>query len=361
MGSQRDTIYGLRRSILENKDPMELVLDMLEEALVGVLDQFANPRVRTEDWDFEALLEALTDVFCIEVDGDSLPLHREKMEEILWGQLQARVATRVDQLQRVADEIVEERNELAAKIAEVESAYQASVAAAEEAGEEPPPKPNLPNLPDPKTKDDVFADVVQQAYLGDLDKAWQDHLRAMRLLRDSVSLHGYAQKDPKQIYKKEGFELFERLKADLSSRVARKIMRIVVPTPEQVGTPELAGMYVIRSQRALAAERARREEAARKRLEDQRTRRAPGSARPTRRVTMSPARGLGAAAAAPVPALPKLGRNDPCWCGSGKKYKHCHMRIDMAKAESVAAEPGAAPAEPAAAEGDKKKGGVSIV
>ena len=176
---------------------------------------------------------------------------------------------------------------------------------------------------------------MQQAYLGDLDKAWQDHLRAMRILRDSVSLHGYAQKDPKQIYKKEGFELFERL-ADLSSRVARKIMRIVVPTPERRGRRRLAGMYVIRSQRALAAERARREEAARKRLEDQRTRRAR-----TRRASPADqaasggvAENVGCSAAAATSRrarLPKLGRNDPCWCGSGKKYKHRHMRIDMAK------------------------------
>ncbi|MFT4706037.1 MAG: preprotein translocase subunit SecA, partial [Bradymonadia bacterium] len=175
--------------------------------------------------------------------------------------------------------------------------------------------------------------------------AWRDHLNAMRMLRDSVSLQGYAQKDPKQIYKKEGFDLFAKLQGRIYGEVAHKLCRLVVPTADQVGTDALKDKWIIRSQRM----RQEQEERLRQRMRDQQAaqkaaaaaqRASQPGARPTRRVTMSPPVGLGAAAAGvaagkAAPALPRLGRNDLCWCGSSKKYKHCHMRVDRERASET--------------------------
>jgi preprotein translocase subunit SecA len=139
----------------------------------------------------------------------------------------------------------------------------------------------------------------QYVYLQAIDQLWKDHLLAMDHLRQGIGLRGYGQKDPKQEYKKEGYEMFMQMTWRVKSAVIGNILRL----------------QLVRQETA--------EELEQKRLALQR--------RAMRRVIESHAEAAGDGEASPkgkqetvVRAVPKVGRNDPCPCGSGKKYKKCH-------------------------------------
>jgi len=139
----------------------------------------------------------------------------------------------------------------------------------------------------------------QYVYLQAIDQLWKDHLLAMDHLRQGIGLRGYGQKDPKQEYKKEGYEMFMQMTWRVKSAVIGNILRLQMVRQE---TPE---------------------ELEQKRLALQR--------KAMKRVIESHAEASGPDGEAPAPkqatvvrAVPKVGRNDPCPCGSGKKYKKCH-------------------------------------
>src|SRR5690606_36133920 len=129
-----------------------------------------------------------------------------------------------------------------------------------------------------------------------IDTHWRSHLSALDHLRQGIHLRGYAQKDPKQEYKREAFELFSDMLDRVRDEVVRVLMTVRIQSPEQVeveqSEPKLDNVTYHHSDydAALSGE--------------------------------DP--GLDQAAAA---AVPKVGRNDPCPCGSGKKYKHCHGKL----------------------------------
>jgi preprotein translocase subunit SecA len=148
--------------------------------------------------------------------------------------------------------------------------------------------------------------VFRHVYLEEIDKAWVEHLTNMDHLRDGIGLRGYGHKDPKQEYKKEGFDMFVNMMAAVSSNVVAKLMRVQVQRQEQAA--EIEAEDAARHQQALQAAVARHgygegddesAEGARARV--------PSVAPP-------PAR----------EAAPKIGANDLCPCGSGKKFKKCH-------------------------------------
>ncbi len=288
MEVQRNTIYELRRKILEGDDMMELVLDVLDDALRAIMNMYCAAEIRPADWDLEALARELKDMFGIELDPADLPEGRQKLEIVLWKMVEDRFRAKIDELEYIAEKYNERFDE--------EADYE------------------------PKTKETVFSDLAQQNFLRELDKGWREHLNSMRALRDSVGLQSYAQKDPKYIYKKEGFDLFDELQATINTNVARNLMRMVVKREESVQQASVA-------------------------------RNAPLTVRPVgpRPSATAPTPAVPTPAAEPQPrrALPKLGRNDNCWCGSGKKYKHCHLRSDQEAAEGGAPAPAAA-AAPAA-------------
>ncbi len=132
--------------------------------------------------------------------------------------------------------------------------------------------------------DDLSSQIESFIYLGSLDEKWMDHLDNMESLRDGIGLRGYAQRDPLVEYQQEAFGMFERLIGAIESDVVRKIYRI---TPiQQPPTPQ---PIVLRKDEAVGVE--------------------------TKKKIIEPAANT---------AVKKLGRNDPCWCGSGKKWKKCH-------------------------------------
>jgi len=138
--------------------------------------------------------------------------------------------------------------------------------------------------------------------LQSLDTSWRDHLTALDYLRQGIHLRSYAQVQPKQEYKRESFEMFRQLLDHIRNEVTRVMMTVQVQSQQQV-------------EEAAEAVNARNESVSNV------TYSAPtetGEAAVTAAAT-----GAGAAAA----AVPRVGRNDPCPCGSGKKYKHCHGKL----------------------------------
>jgi preprotein translocase subunit SecA len=146
-------------------------------------------------------------------------------------------------------------------------------------------------------------------FLQEIDREWVDHLTNMEHLRDGIGLRGYGQRDPKNEYKKEGYDLFLNMMANVSSSVLAKLMDF---------KPE--GSRAIEALEAEAEERHQHE------LE-QAVARHPGDEEvPPNGPTLDQLRGQAAERPA-TRAAPKIGRNDPCPCGSGKKFKHCHGSV----------------------------------
>ncbi|MGH8182860.1 MAG: SEC-C metal-binding domain-containing protein, partial [Rhodanobacteraceae bacterium] len=157
------------------------------------------------------------------------------------------------------------------------------------------------------------------------DSAWKDHLASMDYLRQGIYLRSYAQVDPKQEYKREAFRLFEDMLARIKKELVQTLARVRIRTEEEVAAMEA-------EQRRIAAARAmdfQHAEATGFGGAPQPAAGALPGAQPQRvrasESAMADAGATAVATASPVVRSgPKIGRNDPCPCGSGKKYKHCH-------------------------------------
>jgi preprotein translocase subunit SecA len=184
---------------------------------------------------------------------------------------------------------------------------------------------------------EYYLRLFRNYYLQEIDKQWLEQLSAMDQLRDGIGLRGYGQRDPKKEYKKEGYDLFMSMLERIKGNVASAMFRV----------------------RAVREEDVARLEAERKKRADEQLARAnaagksePGQAPAAAAVGGGRRRRTRRAAAKPATVVrdrPKIGRNDPCWCGSGKKYKQCHYKDDQAQA-AAAAEASRIEAEAAAPE-----------
>ena len=162
---------------------------------------------------------------------------------------------------------------------------------------------------------EIMRDAERMILLNAVDNHWMEHIDAMDDLRDSIGMRSYAQHDPVIEYKREGFQMFEQMTAAIQEDSLRLLMRSKL----KIEMPEAP-------QRNITM---------RESLKD-----SGGSALQKGKSAVSATAG-GGAPPAPAPEKPKpaqrehmLGRNDPCWCGSGKKYKHCHLREDEEKMRS---------------------------
>ena len=156
--------------------------------------------------------------------------------------------------------------------------------------------------------------VFRHFYLEEIDRQWVEHLTNMEHLRDGIGLRGYGQKDPKQEYKKEGYDIFVTMMAATSSNVCTKLFKVQVKQGERDRADRARGRRAARSAAARDADAPRLRGRRRARSSGRRRRapsRAPAAAA---RAARSPVRREG----------PKIGRNDPCPCGSGQKFKKCH-------------------------------------
>ncbi len=150
----------------------------------------------------------------------------------------------------------------------------------------------------------VLRQLEKQVMLATLDRLWKEHLANMDHLRQGIHLRGYAQKNPKQEYKREAFELFQAFMENVKHEVIRILMTVEVRKPEEVEEMER------QRREAAAREMELKHEAANGLAQPEPQPEEPRSEQPFQRVER------------------KVGRNEPCPCGSGKKYKHCHGRIE---------------------------------
>jgi preprotein translocase subunit SecA len=151
--------------------------------------------------------------------------------------------------------------------------------------------------------------VFRHFYLEEIDRAWVEHLTNMEHLRDGIGLRGYGQRDPKQEYKKEGYDIFVNMMASSSSNVCTKLFKVQVKKETDIERMEREDLdRHSRQQRAMQMRHGAEEEG------DEPAAAGPRRSAPPRVVAPQPVRREG----------PKIGRNDPCPCGSGQKFKKCH-------------------------------------
>jgi preprotein translocase subunit SecA len=156
----------------------------------------------------------------------------------------------------------------------------------------------------------VEASLVHQyeraVMLQSIDTHWREHLAALDYLRQGIHLRGYAAKQPKQEYKREAFELFSGLLDQVKRQVTQMLMSVQVASREEVEAAERAAEEAAQAVKNVQYHHAN-----------------PDEPEPL-------ADGAPVEATAEQPyirAVEKVGRNDPCWCGSGKKFKHCHGKL----------------------------------
>jgi preprotein translocase subunit SecA len=145
-----------------------------------------------------------------------------------------------------------------------------------------------------------------------LDQSWKEHLARMDYLRQGIHLRGYAQKQPKQEYKRESFELFSEMLDKVKREVVGLLSRVRVRSEDEIARME-------------AEDRARQEAQARRMHFEHAETGGYGSDEEAAQAQALAA--LGEGVLAQRVAAPKVGRNDPCPCGSGKKFKQCHGQL----------------------------------
>lgn len=251
---QRTVIYEQRNDLMSTDDVSETVDAIREEVIANKFSEFIPPQSLEEQWDVPGLEKALETDFGVKIpvqewlDTDD-DLHEETLH------------------QKIYDSIVEVYKQKEAQVGE-----------------------------------ETMRTFEKQVMLQVLDTLWKEHLQTMDHLRQGIHLRGYAQKNPKQEYKRESFHLFQELLENIKRDVIRILSHVQVQQPEDVEEME----------------RQRREQAERQQMD----------------FTHNQSSAMGGESEEAVeeteaPAAPftregrKVGRNEPCPCGSGKKYKQC--------------------------------------
>jgi preprotein translocase subunit SecA len=257
---QRKVIYQQRNELLETKDVSELIASLRQGVFSDLFREHVPEESVEEQWDIKSLEAALTNEWQLDVPlGAMLEADPNLTDEDL-----------LERVQKAATE-----------------SYNAKV---EVIGKE------------------AFAGFERSVMLQSVDTHWREHLAALDHLRQGIHLRGYAQKNPKQEYKREAFALFGQMLDLIKNEVVRIVMTVKIQTREEIDAAEqqLAQSQVgnLHFQHADFNPDAAPEE------------------------LLAPTADTGdTRSQSQVNALPKVGRNDPCPCGSGKKYKQCHGKL----------------------------------
>jgi len=238
MNKQRETVYGLRRQLLEGSDQKEFVLDAADRVVGWLVEKFCPKDQHSDQWNASGLRTEVWGRFGIDLKKHDLPFDPKRLDE-LSAQLEDLVHTHYDEREQVWGA---ERMRMHERM--------------------------------------IMLQVV--------DAQWKDHLLAMDHLKEGIGLRGYSQRDPLVEYKRESFEMFEAMMDRVEDETLRYLFLMRTPEEEE----EMIRQY---------QQRKRREQ---------------------REMQM-----IGAGAVEKpqqVIRREKIGRNDPCPCGSGKKYKKCH-------------------------------------
>jgi preprotein translocase subunit SecA len=283
MNKQRESIYALRRELLDGQihiteedvvDTRGYLMTLAEELADSTVTQYAASDVDPDEWDLEALKAAVSEIFGFDdAERESLDfsgMTAEEMTEAVWGIARAK--------------------------------YEKKEAL----------------LPDPSILHRVERDIMLQI----VDAQWKDHLYSLDHLKEGIGLRGYGQRDPLVEYKKESFALFQQMRDRVEEEMVRYLWRLMpmigddaatvsvpaapkkprTPPPITLNVPSAAASSPFGASRGSSGGGA------------------TAVAEPPR-----PARAGGDDVIRQVKREePKVGRNDPCPCGSGKKYKKCH-------------------------------------
>jgi preprotein translocase subunit SecA len=272
---QRKVIYQQRTELMGAENLADAVRGIRAEVVNGMLDEYLPSNVSHEEWNLEGLAQAIAKNFATQVDPRQWLKDQPDLEEPA---LRGRVIGAIDAM------------------------YDAKVQ---------------------RIGEPIMRHVEKDIMLKVLDQQWREHLGAMDYLRQGIHLRGYAQKDYRYEYKREAFELFaamlERIKSDTVTILAT--LDVQVKSPEQIEREEEQRRE--RLNRALQLQHA--EAASLSQLgaagEVGAPQGAPSGARQPQGQAPMP---QSAQMQRPVRAQPKVGRNQPCPCGSGKKFKNCH-------------------------------------
>ena len=248
---QRRVIYQQRNDILDATDLTAQIAGLREGCFTDLVRQFVPHESVEEQWDIAGLQRALLQEWQID-----LPLLQE-----------------IEKATAITDEDILER-----VIGAAHAAFQSKL---------------------DRVGTDQFTPFMRVVLLQNIDSHWREHLAALDYLRQGIHLRGYAQKQPKQEYKREAFELFGQLLDAVKNEVTRVLMTVKIESTEQI-------------------------EQAASELEDR--------AESLHNVTYTAPNESGVAETTADPQtfaaqVPAVGRNEPCPCGSGKKYKHCHGQL----------------------------------
>jgi len=260
---QRKVVYGQRNEILEAADVDAQIASLCRSAMTDLVRRHVPPESVEEQWDLEALGKVLREDWQIDLDLKAMVEGSEQCTD---------------------EDIVERVVDVAA------AAYAAKVEAVGAA---------------------QFSPFARMVLLQSLDTHWREHIAALDYLRQGIHLRGYAQKNPKQEYKREAFELFAQLLDLVKTEVSRLLLTVRIQTREEA---------------AQAAERIEAQASQFANVTYTHPNEDGSISQEREPLRAAVAAGLAAADAA-VARVPKVGRNDPCPCGSGRKYKHCHGKL----------------------------------
>jgi preprotein translocase subunit SecA len=262
---QRKVVYQQRNELMESEDISDSIAAIRSDVVNTVISEYVPEGSIEEQWNIEGVTEALDREF-----GLALPIQRwldedqNLHEETLRGRIQNEVARRIEEKEKLIG---------------------------------------------PETMRRFERDLMLQI----LDSHWKDHLAAMDYLRQGINLRSYAQKNPKQEYKREAFAMFEQMLEQIKHDVVSFLAKVQVRSERQLDEMEAHNRQqpTMQYQHAEAGSALHPEAAA----------------QPTGAPEGEPAR-------EPAPQQQpyrregrKIGRNEPCWCGSGKKFKQCHGRL----------------------------------
>ena len=248
MNKQRETIYGLRRQLMEEPDQRDYLVgerSVARDLLADVTKQYLNPNSPEDEWEIENYKVQIHSVYGLDADAEGIDFREANSEEIevqIWEKLKAKYA---DKEKQIGDEAMR-----------------------------------------------TYERIIM---LNIIDAQWKDHLLALDHLKQGIGLVGYGQKDPLVEYKKESFDMFQAMLDRIDTTTIRSLFNLQVVAEQ--APDEL--------QRRRAARRASMN------FTGPNQGAAPAGEEAGKGKTV-------------VRSEPKVGRNDPCPCGSGKKYKKCH-------------------------------------
>jgi preprotein translocase subunit SecA len=252
---QRKVIYQQRNDILDAESLRAQIDSLRDGCFADLVHQYVPEGSVEEQWDLPTLERVLREEWAVDVPVGSWVSDAESID---------------------AEEVAER------VVAAAKAAFEAKV---QIVGEE------------------NFTQFERVVLLQTIDGQWREHLSALDYLRQGIHLRGYAQKQPKQEYKREAFVLFGQLLDTVKNDVTRVLMNVRVQSAEQMA--QAAEQLEVRAEQIANV-----------------TYTAP--------TETGEAETVGAPGSAPRPAgdVPRVGRNEPCPCGSGKKYKQCHGKLD---------------------------------